>query len=205
MPSSDWRMQVLQRRLQGGALLCLGTSLHDPFVVSALLGTRPAKQRRLDSAPLPRGYLGSEPAEVRLHAEEAFVARLKHLEVEAIRPDFFGQIAQLLNEVAHCRVAGGDYSKRQELRYGSRLESWWASWMRLTNRNFDHVQDRCTRKRRHLRNAMLYTSRALEGRDKAGSFGFGEILSGDVNCELWHRRMRLIAKETRRIVARSEI
>lgn len=90
----------------------------------------------------------------------AFEKRLNHLGVDVIWTDFFGQIPQLLNEIALCALQAKPYrGPSADYRYGQRVTNWYREWDRKIRRErFVVAQDRC---QRFLSDAKAQLSRAL--------------------------------------------
>lgn len=131
---------ILETLFRDRNVLIVGASLTDPPLVAALLETipeQPAQARRFVIQPLPsvRSKSGADNSSleqlVRLHD-----ARFAHLGVKAIRPDFFLQVPQILEEarfdllVRSSHYVDVPYAHPQALhRYGIRLLDWWNDWL----------------------------------------------------------------------------
>jgi hypothetical protein len=146
----DWRPKVLDDRLTSAATVFVGTTLRDPTVARSLIRTRAAAEEWPRYGVFPQqGDTWDEEDNpgLRLGADHTLRARLKHLEVSAVRPDFFGQVAQLLREVVHCKLnCDGHYAPEDSApnRYGVRLVKWWEAWRRNLKRVRPRVhQDAC--------------------------------------------------------------
>jgi hypothetical protein len=145
-PRLDWRLKLIENRLSKSTTLFVGTSFRDPTVVEGLIRTAASAPTCPRYGVFPYqgdAWCDAEPV-VRAEANAAFEARLAHLKVEPVRPDFYGQVAQLLNEVMHCRVTcGGKY--RGSERYSDRLTRWWSTWSRKVRyrRGPRDYQDKC--------------------------------------------------------------
>jgi len=148
----DWRSAVLDARLTSSTTIFVGTTLRDQTICDALVRTRAQAGR------FPRygvfAYQGdewcSEQQEVRELADLAWRRRLEHLKVTPLRPDFFAQVALLLNEVVHCRInMEGKYVGEDAApgRYGGRLSAWWREWHVIvsSSRPATLVDDNCQR------------------------------------------------------------
>lgn len=145
-PGLDWRPKLLDKHLRASTTIFVGTTLRDPTVVAGLIKTRDAGTTcpRFGVFPYQADAWRNEEPTVRAAANAALDARLAHLDVEPIRPDFYGQVAQLVNEVVNCRLNGsGDY-KSVDVRYSDRLSTWYRSWSRSIDRVGErYYQDRC--------------------------------------------------------------
>jgi hypothetical protein len=125
------RASVVERALQRGAVIFVGTSLTEPGLVSVLGGTRglPGMTYALLLPPnLARAGLSvhSHPVEYAT-ALDLLGRRYLHLGVTPVFVDFEQQVPQMLREVAHCIAAGSaDYQP-----YSDRLGEWWARAARL--------------------------------------------------------------------------
>lgn len=131
----DWRSQVLRRRFEISTTVFLGTTLRDPAVVRSLTDTRRATKKALARygvfAQQGDGWAAASD-EICEKADRVLRARLEHLNVTPVRPDFFGQVSQLLNEVFFCASFGrryvGEAQTQKSRRYGGRLNNWWRKW-----------------------------------------------------------------------------
>jgi len=151
VPEPDnWREDVILGHLEQSSVLFVGTSLTDPILVTSLIVT---SQRTGHSryATFPRQadpWLEEPQDTIREALDRVSVERLRHLDVEPIRPDFFGQVAQFLAEVRLCSVAGpGSYAGPDAaIRYGQRMSRWWSDWsLKITKRGFASAQRACQR------------------------------------------------------------
>jgi hypothetical protein len=130
----DWRTSVLERRLKSSVTLFLGTTLRDRSVADSLIRTRAASFARYGLLSYQGDEWADQDGDIRAVADAALRGRMKHLHVEPIRPDYYGQVGQLLSEVIHCRINcdcgyAGDANAKN--RYGSRLEQWWHDWHQM--------------------------------------------------------------------------
>lgn len=129
----DWRRKVLERRLKTSTTVFVGAALTDRTVADCLVRTLESGHRRYAVFPRQADPWISSTAAVRDQADEILEARLRHLDVIPLRPDFFGQAAQLLTEVVQCRVNGGIYAgdDAKPHRYGPRLVTWSRAWQAM--------------------------------------------------------------------------
>lgn len=127
----DWRSKILEERLTSSTTLFVGTTLRDRTVADSLIKTRDSGFNRYVVLPQQSDQWADLAPDIRAIANLALCSRLRHLQVEAVRPDFFGQVPQLLNEIVHCRIAcNARYSGQAHSanRYGGRLDRWWQEW-----------------------------------------------------------------------------
>lgn len=121
----------LQRLFEQSDTLFVGTSLQDPPLIAALLGAAPGpapSRRRWALMPL-QDAAWSRDRDRKAEEVGYHDLRLRHLGVEGIYPDFFGQIAQFIHEVQECHHQDKPYeSPTFGSRYGQRLCRWWDAW-----------------------------------------------------------------------------
>lgn len=118
-------------------VIIVGAALTDPPLLRALLHSRKDAAdrgfRRYALLPL-QGEEWEKWREVPADDVQKLLRysrkRLDHLGVVAIYPDFFVQVAQLLQEVLTAAASGpGSYSDPDStIRYGKRLDEWWGAW-----------------------------------------------------------------------------
>jgi hypothetical protein len=147
-PPLDWRSELLDVRLSSSTTVFVGTTLRDPTVVGSLIRTKTTGKpwRRYGLFAYQGDAWCDEAEDVRVAADAAFRARSAHLGVDAVRPDFFIQVGQLLNEVMYCEiVGGGSYGGDESKRYGQRLAQWWKDWSVVVQRGrpTNWYQDKC--------------------------------------------------------------
>lgn len=113
---------------RGASTLFIGTSLTDPPLVAALLGSQDSGHIRYSLHPLQASSWPTDLAERRDQVAYHDL-RLRHLGVRGIYPDYFGQTAQFLHEVRECQRRGLPYEAAKfDSRYGQRLCRWWDKW-----------------------------------------------------------------------------
>jgi hypothetical protein len=128
----------LEERFRSTSTLFVGTSLRDVHVVRALVRSRMGEDRRY--AVMPAQQFNTPGADERVIDQllDVLTLRLRHLGVQTVTPDFFGQVSQLLNELAHSCADPDGYI---EVEYHKRLRRWWESWNRYTGGgSFDERQ-----------------------------------------------------------------
>jgi hypothetical protein len=133
--TEGWNAKCLEQVFSEYSALIVGASLRDAPLLRALLGSKKkAKNKGLKrwavvSAESLHVGEASHLTEVKRLTRE----RLKHFGVEAIYPDWYGQVAQLIEEVITCKAGTPtEYeSYNSGKRYGSRLLSWWGRWNEL--------------------------------------------------------------------------
>lgn len=126
---------TLRGLLERNSLLIVGASMTDAPLLKALLATKDAAIR----SNLKRYVLlctqnwpqTGEPESLKRLTSE----RLKHLGVIAVFPDYYGQVAQFVQEIAICVSSLGDPQEyclaKAPSRYGQRLLRWWKEWSAL--------------------------------------------------------------------------
>lgn len=160
----DWRRDVLKRRLTTSTTVFLGAALTDRTVVEALIETRDSEFLRFAVFPRQGDPWITQRDDVRITADKLLTARLRHLGVVPVRPDYYRQVSQLLTEVIHCRLdCDGKYvaDDMSQQRYYGRLEEWWAQWCRCgghqaANTVADNAQVVLAAARRRIE-ALLHT------------------------------------------------
>lgn len=110
-------------------LLILGSSLTDPPLVRSLVDSRAtakaAQLRRLVVFPRQGNAVLDDAHGRSLAADGA-----RHLGCDALFPDFFGQVAQFVHEIAVCSTDPTSYSLDVGgSRYMQRLDDWWRGWL----------------------------------------------------------------------------
>jgi hypothetical protein len=125
---------ALTELFTGSTVLMLGTSLQDPPLLAALNATRthpsssPTSQR-YPIVPMQSSEWETPDLAAKARLADNHIARLRHFEVNGIYPDYYSQLAQLVEEVRECAAKGTPYeSSGFTSRYGQRLVRWWDGW-----------------------------------------------------------------------------
>jgi len=125
--------RFLQKLFAERNVLIVGSSVTDTPLVNALLDTikTPSTTRRYAIQPLQSSEWQGVDASERKKLVRWNKRRLEALRVEAIHPDYYIQVAQLISELDRAiRAKDADRMTlpRYERRYSERLESWWRDW-----------------------------------------------------------------------------
>lgn len=167
--------RMIAAALRAMPMLFLGSSMVDQPVLRSLLSSmRPGNDGTTMVAPFRRwALLPLQSTEGKLPRDEdrrEYVRlqrlRLRHFGVEAIFPDFYGQVPQLVEEVTLAtHLQPGAYSAPgYQGTYGHRLSSWWGAWSRDLNNEaaFKRLQSDhhslLTEKLRSIREALMSDS-----------------------------------------------
>ncbi len=138
----EWQGQILEQRFSDSTVLFVGSSVTDPLVVRVLAATANSGADRYATFAV-QGY--DYPEEAREACILGLEQRLLHLAVEPVRPDFFGQIPQLLFEV-HLRSLERRSYGSASYRYGQRLMRWSKEWgAKIKKVGFVEAQHDCQR------------------------------------------------------------
>jgi hypothetical protein len=124
----DRLRRYVMQRFARTSVLFVGTSLRDPNIVDALaLTKRTAHAQRLALLPMIEEdkFCEGDGLEPTFGFTAGANLRTANLGVEAIRPDYYGQVAQFLNEVALC-VSDPDRYAAETYMY--RLDAWCKKW-----------------------------------------------------------------------------
>jgi hypothetical protein len=119
---SKWRAYLTKRLAGGGVTLFVGASLRD-YNIAALI-KRYSRGDVYALLPVEDEVAHSTKSKNPWPTTSARYATLRglHLGLEVLRPDFYGQVCQFLNEAAiQAGVDVPDYSKR--------LRRWWQAWL----------------------------------------------------------------------------
>lgn len=119
---SRWRDYLARRVAGGGVTLFVGASLRDYNIAAMIRRFSRSSVYALLPVEDEVGAYSSKSEEPWPRATARYAAlRGQHLGVEVLRPDFYGQVCQFLNEAAIPTDLGApDYS--------TRLKSWWQAW-----------------------------------------------------------------------------
>lgn len=144
-------------RRQNDHLLIVGASITDPPLVRALTQTRKVHNYRLALQKLPT-ELRDLPPKTSTDNVGLLDSRARHLGVDMLHPDSYGQIGQFCEEAAICFFnnwgAPGTYSRKQSgVRYGQRLSSWWPKWNHGAN---SHISSDYRTMKDSLTKALTY-------------------------------------------------
>lgn len=115
----------LERRFSESTVLFVGTSMRDIHVLRALTRSRGSSAKRYAIMPAQQYYTPGRDVAVVDELLSLSTTRLRHLGVVAVTPDYFGQVSQLLNEIAN---AAGDPASYLAVAYHKRLRDWWVAW-----------------------------------------------------------------------------
>lgn len=141
--TADW----LETKLECCDLLVVGSSLRDRPLLRALAQSASAARdkglKRQALLPLPSiltpETLGLEGDELHEYLNTV-QARMEQFNVDLLFPDYFGQVAQYLIEVAVATANPVVEYKASEIRYGQRLLQWWNRWSADLSNEFDQRQ-----------------------------------------------------------------
>lgn len=127
--ANGWQRALLGELLEAAPAIFVGTSLRDQYIVDAI--SRSAVEARTYSVLVMQdaGYFG-QTAESKVSMVNFTDRRYKHLGITPIYCDFFGQVSQLLLEIAlPLRLDRDIYGPSQgEEMYHKRLRQWWIEW-----------------------------------------------------------------------------
>jgi hypothetical protein len=124
---------VLGRLFEDHPVLILGSSLTDPPLINALADSKNSAAKkglpRVAVVPIQGFSLpGGVSDEVRNAIRENVRDRMEHFDVEVTFPDLYSQVAQFVTEVQVANCHGAQPYRELPVRYGRRLDEWWATW-----------------------------------------------------------------------------
>jgi hypothetical protein len=128
-PSDHRLSEYIEGRFRNSAVLFVGSSMNDPNIINLMLRTQNrARRPRSVISPVAADrakYGPTMQGQVFDHLSHVGTLRLSHVGVdEVIQPDFYGQVSQLLHEVA----LGVDQTANEYRPYRDRIRLWWSQW-----------------------------------------------------------------------------
>ncbi|MDX3659409.1 SIR2 family protein [Streptomyces sp. ID05-26A] len=135
---------VLEELFEQHSVVILGSSLIDPPLLNALAATMPAPgEDRLRVAVVPLQGMGfPDVADATIEDVKSSVAdRMKSFGVQAVIPDFYYQVAQLVTEVkVRVRRTAATSTTLPSRPYRERLGTWWTFWHGARKGDFEARQ-----------------------------------------------------------------
>ncbi|MEU6154474.1 SIR2 family protein [Actinosynnema sp. NPDC047251] len=178
MVAYDRSSAVLEELFRRHSVIVLGSSLTDPPLLRALAATIPeADEDRIRVAVVPLQGMGFPAgAEATVDdVKDSVVDRMSSFGVQAVVPDFYYQVAQLVTEIKIClRRRNPAVPKLPTRPYRQRLGAWWNSW--------SHESHGTLEQRQHADHDAL--DAALQRIRTALSVPHGELMK----LEIWVRR-----------------
>jgi hypothetical protein len=150
---SRWRDYLARRVAGGGVTLFVGASLRD-YNIAAMIRrfSRSDVYALLPVEDEVGAYSVKNKEKLPRITERYASLRGQHLGVEVLRPDFYGQVCQFLNEAAIP-------TDLDAANYSDRLRSWWQSWQgdqpygtNLLVERCESLRDFCRREHAQLAN-----------------------------------------------------
>lgn len=133
--NESWALKKIKDSFEGRAVLIVGCSLDDNPLLQALAdplvqGDAPRfavmPTRSLGNRGSGQSYGGVDYDLLR----RTLVGRMKQFSTRVVFPDFYFQVAQLLQEISTWagQASSGASYRTSETRYGMRLVGWWNDW-----------------------------------------------------------------------------